>query len=686
MVTSDGSKEFAHHGSASRAGAGARCKAVLLADAGVGAATGCRVEGNMNLHTSPVSARPTPRPTAVFLAIPALCAALLAVSAPVAAQPVGSRDGYSVSTQDSDASVAPGRAGRLSDVSGQVWLFNPEQREWVTAERNRPLTSGDRLATDRSARAEVRVGSTVVRLDGDTELEVLRLDDDHLQLQLHRGAAQVQLRDGELAQQFEAVTAEGRFSTDRPGTYRFDRIGSRTQASALNGQLYYQGPQQALTIESGQRAEFLFDGNGRAQYAIIELKRDAFATWNNERDRAERDASISQRYVSPEMTGAEDLDRYGRWEEDPEYGPLWTPIGVASGWAPYTTGRWAWVQPWGWTWVDTSPWGFAPFHYGRWVQRGPFWAWSPGRYVARPVYAPALVGWVGGPPVYRPGVSINISIGVGGARNWYPLTPRDRYVPIYRANPRYERDWHRPQPRDRDRDHGRDHGRDRDERPVYAPPQPRADRGGFDRGGNPPPRFEGRPGDARPDRRDLGRPDDRNDRGDRGGRDDRRRDGAASPVQATPAQAAPVTAPPREQPGRSDSGTRPSNPFPAAPAIVNNGDSGQDRGRPWRDDPRRPDRDRDVRPAAPAAPAAPMAPAAPPVFAPPAPRPAPRDDDRRSRANEEVRQPMDRSGDGRYGGAARNDRGDRPDRPDRGNRDNNRGDNRGDRPDPRNGN
>ncbi len=543
----------------------------------------------------------TPYPshaTKFLLAAPLLCAAWLATSTPVAAQPVGAGDddGYTVSTLDNDVGAAPSRAGRLSAVHRQVWLFDPEQREWVTAERNRPLTGRDRLATDRSAHAEVRVGSTVVRLDGDTELEVLRLDDDLLQLQLHRGASQVQLRDGELAQQFELVTAEGRFRTDRPGTYRFDRIGSRTQATALNGQLFYDGQQQALTIESGQRAEFLFDGNGRAQYAIIEPKRDAFAAWNQERDRSEREASISQRYVSPEMTGAEELDRYGRWEEDADYGPLWIPIGVAAGWAPYTTGRWAWVQPWGWTWVDVSPWGFAPFHYGRWVQRGPFWAWSPGRYVARPVYSPALVGWVGGPPVYRPGVNINISIGGGGRRNWYPLSPRDRYVPTYRSHRHHEREWHRPQRSDRD------HGRGRDDRPAYAPPQPRVDRGGFERGSSPPPRVDGRPDDARPDRRDRGRPDERGDR--------RRGEGANRPVQAAPVVIAPAQVP--------------------APVVS----------------------------------------------------PAAREDDRRSRANEIVRQPMDRSGDGRYGGAARNDRGDRPDRPDRGNRDNNRVN----RPDPRNGN
>ena len=621
-------------------------------------------------------ARPTGRfavhASDVFWAIPALCVALLATSTVVTAQPVGYDQGNAVSTLNGAQTDAPSRAGRLSEITGQVWLFSPEQREWVSAERNRPLTTGDRLSTDRSAHAEVRIGSTVVRLDGDTELEVLRLDDDSLLLQLHRGAAQVQLRDSEWAQQFELVTAEGRFRTDRPGNYRFDRIGSRTQATALSGHLFYEGQQQALTIESGQRAEFLFDGNGRAQYALIEPQRDAFAAWNNERDRIDRAAAISQRYVSPEMSGAEELDRYGRWEEDAEYGPLWIPSGVAAGWAPYTTGRWAWVRPWGWTWVDVAPWGFAPFHYGRWVQRGPFWAWSPGRYVARPVYSPALVGWVGGPPVYRPGVTIDISIGGGGRRNWYPLSPRDRYVPTYRSNPRYEREWNRPQRSDRD------HGRARDERPIYAPPHPRVDRGGPDRGANFPPRFEGRRDDARPDRRDRGRPDDRGQPDDRG---DRRRDELDRPHQAGPA-----TAPPREQPGRPEPFVRPSNPLPAAPAIVNPGDPGQDRGRPSRDEPRRPDRDRDVRPAAPPAPLAPAAPAAPAVLAPPpAVRPAVRDDDRRGRANDEARQPMDRSGDGRYGGAARNDRGDRPDRQDRQGRDG-RDDNRDDRPDRRNGN
>ena len=132
------------------------------------------------------------------------------------------------------------------------------------------------------------------------------------------------------------------------------------------------------------------------------------------------------------MTGAEDLDRYGQWQQTPEYGALWVPRSVAADWAPYTTGHWAWVRPWGWTWVDDAPWGFAPFHYGRWVYHRNVWCWAPGTYVARPVYAPALVAWVGGP---RGGVSI--SVGAGAPVGWFPLAPREVYVPAYRASPRY---------------------------------------------------------------------------------------------------------------------------------------------------------------------------------------------------------------------------------------------------------
>jgi hypothetical protein len=334
---------------------------------------------------------------------------------------------------------------RLAESSGPVWLFNADLGEWVSAVRNRPLTTGDWLATDAGARAEVQVGATTVRLDGDTELELRAVDDEQISLQLHSGTVSTQLRDAADAAQFELVTDEGRFLAQRVGRYRFDRTASSSVVTVHAGAARYEGRDSALTIAVGRRAEFWIDAAGVAQYRLSEPLADAFAAWNIERDR-ERDREAERGterlattpYASRGMTGAEELDRYGRWEQDADLGALWIPRGVAADWVPYSTGHWAWIRPWGWTWVDDAPWGFAPFHYGRWVLVRNHWCWTPGRWVARPVYAPALVGWVGHP---APGASMAI----GGGRaappvvGWFPLAPREVYVPSYRSSPGYAR-------------------------------------------------------------------------------------------------------------------------------------------------------------------------------------------------------------------------------------------------------
>ncbi len=77
---------------------------------------------------------------------------------------------------------------------------------------------------------------------------------------------------------------------------------------------------------------------------------------------------------------------------------------VPAGWAPYRNGHWAWIDPWGWTWVDDAPWGFAPFHYGRWTVVDDRWGWVPGPVRQRAVYAPALVAFIGGAEFLRFGV------------------------------------------------------------------------------------------------------------------------------------------------------------------------------------------------------------------------------------------------------------------------------------------
>lgn len=342
-------------------------------------------------------------------------------------------DGPQIAAEREDVADPPGRAGRLADVQGSAWLFHPEAGEWMAAERNRPLTSGDRLSTEAGGRIELRIGSTTLRLDGQSELEILRLDDDQIELQLHDGSLAVRVRSTDAARELVLLTEEGRFTALRTGRYRLDHSDRLSQLSVVSGEGLYEGPESALKVTAGQRADFWLDNNQRAQYSIGQLRLDSFAAWASELDRYEA-PSVSARYVSPEMTGAEDLDRYGRWEQDPDHGAVWLPREVPPGWAPYAQGHWAWVAPWGWSWVDDAPWGFAPFHYGRWVWARNTWCWTPGRYVARPVYAPALVGWVGGS-----GGGVSVTIGGGPAVGWFPLAPSEAWFPRYRVSPRYVR-------------------------------------------------------------------------------------------------------------------------------------------------------------------------------------------------------------------------------------------------------
>jgi hypothetical protein len=102
---------------------------------------------------------------------------------------------------------------------------------------------------------------------------------------------------------------------------------------------------------------------------------------------------------------------------------------VVVGWVPYRFGHWVYIGPWGWTWVEDEPWGFAPFHYGRWAFVNSGWFWVPGPVVARPVWAPALVAFVGG------GSGFHFSAGVGVG--WFPLAPGEVYVPGYHVSRTY---------------------------------------------------------------------------------------------------------------------------------------------------------------------------------------------------------------------------------------------------------
>lgn len=331
----------------------------------------------------------------------------------------------------------PGRVGRIAwlEGSGAVHLQDANSGTSTRAPLNQPLTSGDILSTDPDTRAEVQIGSTTVRLEGNTRLEFDRIDDQAIHAYLADGQAFVKLTEREVLDDFELETRNGRFSARDTGVFRFGTDEDGTDAMAFYGGLRFDGSDRTVELGAGEHARLWNEGGspGEIRYRLLPLINDDFTRWSAERDRAPS-ANTYARYVSPEMTGAGDLDRYGSWTENPDYGAIWFPRTVRSDWAPYRSGHWAWIDPWGWSWVDDEPWGFAPFHYGRWVHHHGRWGWVPGVRVARPVYAPALVAWIGSPDI-----DISISIGSSAPVGWFPLAPREVYVPPYRVSPTYVR-------------------------------------------------------------------------------------------------------------------------------------------------------------------------------------------------------------------------------------------------------
>jgi hypothetical protein len=327
----------------------------------------------------------------------------------------------------------PGRVARLNYIQGSISFQPGGETDWVQANPNRPLTVGDNLWADRNSRGELHIGSTSIRIGSETGITFLNLDDRTVQIQLAQGSMNVSVRRLEGGDDFEIDTPNLAFTLQRPGEYRVDvdPNGNATTISVRAGEGDATGGGSEYHMDSGDRATFggtdslTYDGGRVGGF-------DEFDSWCRSRDDRE-EHSQSSRYVSRDVIGYDDLDDNGEWRNVPDYGYVWFPTRVAAGWAPYRYGHWVWVAPWGWTWVEDEPWGFAPFHYGRWAEVGGGWCWVPGPVVVRPVYAPALVVFVGGS---RFGMSVSFGGGGGGVA-WFPLGPREVYVPSYRTSERY---------------------------------------------------------------------------------------------------------------------------------------------------------------------------------------------------------------------------------------------------------
>jgi hypothetical protein len=311
---------------------------------------------------------------------------------------------------------------RLSFADGQVSFWRPGAQDWAAAQINTPLAPGDELYTGSPGNLELQIGSRAfVRGWASTQIGLANQEPSFLQFTVTTGSASFDLRTLAPGTTVEVATPNAAITIEHAGYYRVDVTGERTAFITRRAGQAIVTPASGDAVVVTPSEEVIVEGTSSPRVtSYVAPALDDWDKWNYARSDSYLDA-VSARYVSPGTYGVSDLDRYGTWRAVPTYGSVWIPTAVQPGWAPYTTGSWTLDPIYGWTWVDTAPWGWAPYHHGRWVSVDGFWGWAPGPVVARPVYAPALVAFFGGP-------SVNIGIS-GPLLGWVALGWGEPLVP-----------------------------------------------------------------------------------------------------------------------------------------------------------------------------------------------------------------------------------------------------------------
>jgi hypothetical protein len=318
------------------------------------------------------------------------------ISPPAGAAPDAEPAPDTASTPEQDAAADKQHGvARISVVQGDVNVKRGDTGDLTAAVLNAPLQTSDRLETSDGSRAEIELDSAnLIRLASNTDVGMADLEYHRYQVQVGAGTIIYRVLHPSDAQ-VEIDTPNIGFRPLGEGEFRISVLDDgTTQVTARSGEGEIFGPRGSERVEHGQTLLVRGDANDPEFRTTFEVARDQFDDWSEHRDHDLLSAH-SYQYVSPDISGAADLDRYGHWVPS-QYGEVWAPEGVGSGWSPYSNGEWVWQDYYGWTWVDAAPWGWAPYHYGRWFWNGGYgWCWWPGSFGVSYLWSPALVGFFG---------------------------------------------------------------------------------------------------------------------------------------------------------------------------------------------------------------------------------------------------------------------------------------------------
>lgn len=358
--------------------------------------------------------------------------------------------------------------GRIVTLDGELRLRRADAGTIELDDRRStqraPVLEGDRLRSGPGSRIDIALGADRLRLDENSVVTVVRLDARHVDLWLERGRIAVLLRGDDDPARWRIRSSVGAHLPLGPGLFRVDapedeRGRAGASATAWRSAMRIETDEDTLQLPPGRRAE----PDGRGGWRLGLPQADRFARWamSEGGDSRGTGRALARAPVDlpPDLEGADQLDRNGRWEQSTEWGWLWVPR-VGLSWEPFHQGLWRRTDS-GWIWVDDAPWGVATYRHGRWLRWDGRWAWMPGppvryvepvapiapvpevvvppRVVVRPAPPPMVIETRPAPPVREVAPPVTV------VRPWAPETPRWNAPvepPVRQAPPRPDRRAH----------------------------------------------------------------------------------------------------------------------------------------------------------------------------------------------------------------------------------------------------
>ncbi|MGA7521478.1 MAG: DUF6600 domain-containing protein [Acidobacteriaceae bacterium] len=288
--------------------------------------------------------------------------------------------------------LAPGqstvRAVRISDVEGQVQVFENGQIAFEQALPNMPAVEGMRFVAGDNGRLEIEFeDGSVVRITPDSSIRLT---------QLRRNA------DGSTVTAIDALTGLSYYELNNRGNQYTVRFGKDTatpiqdavfrvaldsapyQLAVMHGAAHIDDG-GGLSVDVKTDQTFQTDPQQPGEFTLAQnITADSWDQWNSYRDQTLSNLEANQtvaRASSGDVNNPawNDLDAYGNWYNVPGYGEAWAPSGVGAGWDPFGNGAWGYYPSFGYTWISGYPWGWMPYHCGAWDFMNSFgWMWMPG--------------------------------------------------------------------------------------------------------------------------------------------------------------------------------------------------------------------------------------------------------------------------------------------------------------------